>query len=66
MFLYETLVRDRMREGQIRAREQRLARRLAAARRWHRLARYADRRAHRAASCAGGLGALQGLPTGHR
>lgn len=50
MLLHEMLARARMREDQRRASQERLARRLAAARRWHRLARYADRRAHRAAS----------------
>ena len=50
MWLYEVLARARMRDDQRRASQERLARRLAAARRWHRLARYADRRARRAAS----------------
>jgi len=50
MLLYEMLVRARMRDDQRRASQERLARRLAAARRWHRLARYADQRARRAAS----------------
>ncbi|HKR48370.1 MAG TPA: hypothetical protein VJT72_02110 [Pseudonocardiaceae bacterium] len=50
MLLHEMLVRTRMREDQRRASRERLARRLAATRRWHRLARYAERRAHRAAS----------------
>lgn len=48
MLLHEVLARDRMRDDQRRARQARLARRLAAARRWQRLARYADRRARRA------------------
>ena len=50
MLLYEMLVRARMRDDQRCASQERLARRLAAARRWHRLARYADQRARRAAS----------------
>jgi hypothetical protein len=45
MLMHEALARDRMRDDQYRARQERLARRLAAARRWQRLARYADRRA---------------------
>ncbi|HEX5347214.1 MAG TPA: hypothetical protein VFW64_08980 [Pseudonocardiaceae bacterium] len=49
MLLHEILARDRMRDDQLRARRERLARRLATARRWQRLARYADRRAGRAA-----------------
>jgi hypothetical protein len=49
MLLHEILARDRMRDDQFRARRERLARRLATARRWRRLARYADRRAGRAA-----------------
>lgn len=51
MLLHEVLARDRMRDDQRRARQARqarLARRLAAARRWQRLARYADRRVRRA------------------
>lgn len=47
MLLQEMLARDRMREDQRRANQARLARRLAAVRRWRRLARYADRRARR-------------------
>ena len=50
MLLYEVLIRARMRDDQRRASQERLARRLTAARRWHRLARYADRQARRAAS----------------
>ena len=50
MLLYETLARDRMREDQRRARQARLARRLASARRWRRIAGYASRRASRAAA----------------
>ncbi len=49
MLLHEALARNRMQEDQHRARKLRLARRLAAARRWQRLARYAERRARRAA-----------------
>lgn len=49
MLMHEALARDRMREDQRRAHQQRLARRLATARRWQRLARFADRRARRAA-----------------
>jgi hypothetical protein len=43
MLLHEVLARERMRDDQHRARQERLARRLATARRWQRLARYADR-----------------------
>ena len=50
MLLHEALARDRMREDQRHAREARLARRLASARRWRRLAGYASRRASRAAA----------------
>ena len=50
MLLHEALTRARMREDQRRASQERLARRLAVARRWQRLARYVDRRARRAAS----------------
>ena len=49
MLLHEILARTRMREDQHRATQQRLASRLATVRRWQRLARYADRRARRAA-----------------
>ncbi|MDQ2879932.1 MAG: hypothetical protein M3Y48_01400 [Actinomycetota bacterium] len=49
MLLYEVLARDRMRDDQHRARREQLARRLVTARRWQRLARYAERRARRAA-----------------
>ncbi|MBV9060532.1 MAG: hypothetical protein JO296_18110 [Pseudonocardiales bacterium] len=49
MLLYEVLARDRMCHDQRRARQEQVARRLAAVRRWQRLARYAERRAHRAA-----------------
>jgi hypothetical protein len=50
MFIHEALARDRMREDQSRARQERLARRLAAVRRWQRLVHYANRQAHRAAA----------------
>jgi hypothetical protein len=49
MLLHEVLARERMRDDQRRAGQERLARRLATARRWQRVARYADRRARRAA-----------------
>ena len=39
--MHEALARDRMRESQQRSREMRLARELAAQRRWHRVSRYA-------------------------
>ncbi|MCU1612166.1 MAG: hypothetical protein JWM45_4082, partial [Pseudonocardiales bacterium] len=48
MLLHEILARDRMRDDQLRARRERLARRLATARRWQRLARYADQRSSHA------------------
>lgn len=53
MLLYEILVheilsRTRMREEQQRASQARLAARLVSARRWQRLARFAERRARRA------------------
>ncbi|MGH4024526.1 MAG: hypothetical protein ACRDRV_08075 [Pseudonocardiaceae bacterium] len=50
MLLHEILARTRMREDQRRASAARLAGRLAAIRRWQRLARYADRRARHAES----------------
>ncbi|HEX2297487.1 MAG TPA: hypothetical protein VHH34_03040 [Pseudonocardiaceae bacterium] len=50
MLLHEILARTRMREDQRRASAARLAARLAAVRRWQRLARYAERRARHAAS----------------
>lgn len=50
MLLHEVLARTRMREDQRRATEARLAGRLAAVRRWQRIARYAERRASRAAA----------------
>lgn len=49
MLQHEVLARDRMREDQHHACQERLARRLTTARRWQRLARYADQRARRAA-----------------
>jgi hypothetical protein len=48
MLLHEALSRARMREDQRRASQERLARRLVTARRWHRLAQFATRRARRA------------------
>jgi len=39
--MHEALARDRMREQENRSREARLARELAAARRWHRVAVHA-------------------------
>jgi hypothetical protein len=48
MLLHEIIARDRMRDDQHRARRERLARRLATARRWQRLARYANQRARAA------------------
>lgn len=50
MLLYEILARTRMREDQRHASQARLASRLRTARRWQRLARYADRQAQRATS----------------
>ncbi|MGH4015999.1 MAG: hypothetical protein ACRDSL_19170 [Pseudonocardiaceae bacterium] len=50
MLLHEILARTRMREDQRRATQARLASRLSTVRRWQRLARYAERRAHRAAA----------------
>jgi hypothetical protein len=50
MFIHEALARERMREDQSRACQERLARRLAAVRRWQRLVRYAERQAYRAAA----------------
>ncbi|MGI9064052.1 MAG: hypothetical protein ACR2FQ_09620 [Pseudonocardiaceae bacterium] len=50
MLLHEALARARMREDQQYARQARLARRLASARRWRRIAGYAGRRAARAAA----------------
>ncbi|HEY2766407.1 MAG TPA: hypothetical protein VGJ13_20705 [Pseudonocardiaceae bacterium] len=48
MLLHEILARTRMREDQQRASQARLAGRLASARRWQRLARFAEQRARRA------------------
>lgn len=48
MLLQEDLARARMRESQRVAAEWRLARRLASARRWNRLAHWAAQRAERA------------------
>ncbi len=48
MLLYENLARERMREAEQEAAEQRLGRRLNSARRWERLSAWAARRARRA------------------
>jgi hypothetical protein len=48
MLLYENLARERMREAEQDAAEQRLGRRLSSARRWERLSAWAARRARRA------------------
>jgi hypothetical protein len=48
MLLYENLARERMREAEQDAVEQRLVRRLNAAKRWERLSSWASRRAKRA------------------
>ncbi len=48
MLLYENLARERMREAEQDAAEQRLVRRLNAAKRWERLSAWAARRAKRA------------------
>lgn len=48
MLLYENLARERMREAEQDAAEQRLGRRLNSARRWERLSVWAARRARRA------------------
>jgi hypothetical protein len=48
MLLYENLARERMREAEQDAAEQRLVRRLNAAKRWQRLSAWAARRAKRA------------------
>lgn len=50
MLLHEVLARTRMREDQHQASRARLARQLVVVRRWQWLARYADRRANRAAA----------------
>jgi len=48
MLLYENLARERMREAEQDAAEQRLGRRLSSARRWERLSAWAARRARHA------------------
>jgi hypothetical protein len=48
MLVHEALARMRMREAEQAAREYRQARRLASARKWQRLAKWAARRAERA------------------
>ncbi len=48
MLLHENLARERMREAEQDAAEQRLVRRLNAAKRWERLSAWAARRAKRA------------------
>ncbi|HEX6353000.1 hypothetical protein [Actinophytocola sp.] len=48
MLLYENLARERMREAEQNAAEQRLVRRLNSAKRWQRLSKWAARRAKRA------------------
>jgi hypothetical protein len=48
MLIYESLARERMREAEQVARNQRLVRRLNSARRWQRLSNWAARRAQRA------------------
>jgi hypothetical protein len=48
MLLYENLARERMREAEQEAAEQRLGRRLNAGKRWERLSAWAARRAKRA------------------
>jgi hypothetical protein len=48
MLLYENLARERMREAEQDAAEQRLVRRLNAGKRWERLSAWAARRAKRA------------------
>ncbi|MGB3438006.1 MAG: hypothetical protein WBA97_04555 [Actinophytocola sp.] len=48
MLLYENLARERMREAEQDAAEQRLGRRLNSARRWEQLSAWAARRARRA------------------
>jgi hypothetical protein len=48
MLIYENLARERMREAEQDAAEQRLVRRLNAAKRWERLSSWAARRAKRA------------------
>lgn len=48
MLIYENLARERMREAEQDAAQQRLVRRLNSARRWERLSAWAARRAKRA------------------
>jgi hypothetical protein len=48
MLLYEDLARERRREAERVAREERLGRQLSSARRWQRLAVWVNRRARRA------------------
>lgn len=48
MLMYENLARERMREAEQDAAEQRLGRRLNSAKRWERLSAWAARRAKRA------------------
>jgi hypothetical protein len=48
MLLYENMARERMREAEQDAAEQRLVRRLNSARRWERLSAWAARRAKHA------------------
>lgn len=52
MLIHEALARTRRQEAEEQARRHRLARSLAAGRRWARLAEYADRRARRSAERA--------------
>jgi hypothetical protein len=52
MLLHEALARSRMREAEQAAREHALVRSLTAGRRWRMLARYAERRAAKAAAVA--------------
>jgi hypothetical protein len=50
MLMYEDLARARMREAEQAAREERLARRLLATKRWEQVARWASRQAARCAA----------------
>ncbi len=52
MLLHEALARSRMREAEQAARDYALVRALTAGRRWRMLARYAQRRAAKAAEAA--------------
>jgi len=52
MLIHEALARSQRQEAEDRARRYRLARSVAAGRRWARLAEYADRRARRSAERA--------------